>query len=75
MRGFEINPVLSAFGVRANEAPRVDMARIEQGCYNRRGEAFAVSHDGVGSFGREFADKMHALEDSTELIEAIGHAL
>ena len=31
MRGFEINPVLSAFGVRANEAPRVDMARIEQG--------------------------------------------
>ena len=51
------------------------MARIEQGSYNRRGEAFAVSHDGVGSFGREFADKMHALEDSTELIEAIGHAL
>ena len=75
MRGFEINPVLSAFGVRANETPRVDMARIKQGSYNRRGEAFAISHDGVGGFGREFADEMHALEDSTELIEAIGHAL
>ena len=75
MRGFEIDSVFSAFEVRANEAPRVDMARIKQGSYDRRGEAFAVGHDGIGGFRGEFSDEMHALEDSTELIEAIGHAL
>ena len=61
MRGVEIDDVFRAFGARANEATRIDVAGAEQRGHDGRRNAFAVGYNGIGCFGREFADEVNAL--------------
>ena len=75
MRGVEIDDVFRTFGACANEAPRIDVARAEQGGHDGRRKALAVGHDGIGRFGGEFADEVDALQDAAEFVESIGHLL
>ena len=61
MRGVEIDDVFRAFGARANEATRIDVAGVEQRGHDGRRNAFAVGYNGIGCLGREFADEVNAL--------------
>ena len=70
VRGVEVDKAFSAFHRRFDEAPRVvaDGVRNERRD-DERGKPFAISHNGVGSLGRQVLDKGNTFENTAQLFE------